>query len=297
MILTLNEKKQKELRSKAVRKAIKEPVIMSIMNAVIALLGIAISYYAYLKLGIDCMTNLICFILGVTLSVIGIEKFLSNLCITIERGVGSGKWSTNVYYQGIYRSIPLWVESLKLELKEKGIQIIEKCSIDLHCLDMQCSDGEKTMDKCLPWSEIKVFCYKNKNEVHIHRFMDSQLDIRSSVLILSDRFNDFDYNAVVEEFKKYLPENRVVFVDTTNPLGKNVEKEETLEEAFGEKVEDDFIIEKEATEEKEILKESTEFIKEEVEENSESTEGEVSKDSKKSDEGKEESVEEDKKEE
>lgn len=154
---------------------------------------------------------------------------------------------------------------------------------------------KKTMDKCLPWSEIKVFCYKNENEVHIHRFMDSQLDIRSSVLILSDRFNDFDYNAVVEEFKKYLPENRVVFVDTTNPLGKNVEKEETLEEAFGEKVDDDFITEKEATEEKEILKESTEFIKEEVEENSESTEGEVSKDSKKSDEGKEESVEEDKK--
>lgn len=219
----------KKLSRKTKLSSIKVDVTFLIVSMVTTVLGVYCSYFAYLKLGIDSMLNLVTFILGITLAVIGLQRTFDWLGSLIEKLSGVKLPMTDLLPKE-YDYIKPTISACNVDIDEKGVRVnvrsymkglgetkykLAPATEKSYDLDRVCVIADKSRESFL----FVIYMLFNNEELESLGLPENAKEVLDA-FYLSGKWYDFgcDYKTALEEFRKLLPEGSVVELEDFEPL-------------------------------------------------------------------------------
>lgn len=229
MEFKLKEKEQKKLRKKnfKVNKEFKFQILMLVISVAVLFLGILTSYISYLKLGIDSMLDLVCFIFGVSLSAVGFQRTFEYLGVVIDY-CGSGN---NLDYSSYdsdlvsdFKRVSPYVKSMKIIFEDNGVTVSSKRFTKyFNSKNLILGNYLEVAEWCdlfvilLPKDNAVVLTGKFPTSKEIEKYSESGEDScgymqKAFELCLSDCFEGFDYSKVSEYVKEKISSEKVIVI-------------------------------------------------------------------------------------
>ncbi len=205
MVLTLKEKEHSELQKKMSKEnaKISSDIAMFGVSSTVTVIGVYVSYFAYLKLGITSLLNLCVFILGITLSVSGLERVFDSLGSIIEK-------RTHLYLDASAYDRKAW-KCVNPLICSDTISIEEDCVSRTSTY----TDVNKSKLPVTPltynWEWLRVCVFPRESSI----ILVSEDPVFTGCMCLSDGYDGFDYDKCLEEIKSHVKDDRINEFDST----------------------------------------------------------------------------------
>lgn len=201
MVLKLKEKEQHERQKKMSREnaKINSDVTMLVVSVAVAVIGVYVTYFSYMRLGITTVLNVCLFILGITLSVTGLQRLFESIGSIIEKR--TGLFITPIGFDNQeWKCVSPFVSSDEITFEESGIR-----RVTTYIKGTQ-NRGGLEEGILFEWDCLGA-CVFEKDSVVI--LFSEDMELQYCCLCLSDTYDGFDFAECVEEIRKHIPEDRV----------------------------------------------------------------------------------------
>lgn len=205
MVLTLKEEEHRKLQKKMSKEnaRISSDIIMVCISAAVTVIGVYVSYFAYLKLGITSLLNLCVFIMGITLAVSGLERVFDSLGSIVEK-------RTHLYLDSSAYDRRAW-KCVNPLICSDSISIEEDCVTRTTTY----TDVNKNKLPVTPltynWEWLRVCIFPKESEI----ILVSEDPVFSGCMCLSDVYEGFDYEECLKEIKSHVKEDKLHEFDST----------------------------------------------------------------------------------